>query len=213
MRVVNLDVRNIVDYHTTDQLMRQMQMDRIEQHIGDTLLVLEHPEVVTIGPKARNEGKRPPLDYAIFDVDRGGGLTWHGPGQLVLYPIFLWDFDNENSVQKIIYKIEEWVIQALSPFEIHGTRDERMQGVWVNGHKICSIGLSFLRWVSRHGFTINYNTPPGRVEGVQGCGLEANTTTSLHQLGYEIEKEDLLNSLIDSMPMCMDRKVLDNLPM
>lgn len=207
MRLVDLDVRNIVDYASADQLMRQMQRDRIEQQIEDTLLILEHPEVVTVGPKARNEGKQPPFSYPTFNVDRGGGLTWHGPGQLVVYPIFLWDLEEESSVQKIIFKIEQWVIESLSLLGINGTRDGRMQGVWVDGHKICSIGLSFLRWVSRHGFTINYHTPTGRVEEVQGCGLDTNTTTSLHQLGYQIEKAELLDSLIESMPKCMHRMV------
>jgi len=71
-----------------------------------------------------------------------------------------------------------------------------MQGVWVGNNKICSIGLSFLRWTSRHGLTINCNTPPGRVEMVSGCGLGLDTTTSLSALGFNITKEDVLNSLL-----------------
>ncbi len=90
----------------------------------------------------------------------------HGtaPGQLVVYPIIHWNKDDERSVSDIISKIESWVIAGLETLGIVGYRDERMQGVWVDDKKICSIGLSFLRWVSRHGFTINYDTPIGRVE-------------------------------------------------
>ena len=73
-----------------------------------------------------------------------------------------------------------------------------MQGVWVGQNKVCSIGLSFLRWTSRHGLTINYDTPPGRVEMVSGCGLGQETTTSLAALGIKIEKEQILKSLINN---------------
>jgi lipoyl(octanoyl) transferase len=71
-----------------------------------------------------------------------------------------------------------------------------MQGVWVDGRKVCSIGLSFLRWVSRHGFSVNLNTPEGRVEGVAGCGLAADTTTSLTTLGHDIQPEAFVQALL-----------------
>ena len=96
----------------------------------------------------------------------------------------------------IIHLIEGWVINALAAFDIHGVRDDRMQGVWVDGRKVASIGLSFLRWVSRHGFSVNLNTPEGRVEGLAGCGLAADTTTSLAQLGYTIEPEAFTDALL-----------------
>lgn len=206
MHPVRVEIHQVMKYPEADAYMRQLQAKRIENEIEDVLLFLEHPEIVTVGPKARNEGQHPPKDYATHDVDRGGGLTWHGPGQLVVYPIFLWDFDDERSVQHIISKIEQWVIDSLEGLGVDASRDPRMQGVWVDGFKICSIGLSFLRWVSRHGFTINYNTPDGRVEGVQGCGLDAQTTTSLHKLGYKIERDHLVESLLKTMPDALQRR-------
>ena len=149
---------------------------------------------------ARNDGIRPPEDYPTQAVDRGGGLTWHGPGQIVCYPVFKWGLRKEEaSVAEIITKIEQWVIDALRLLNINGVRDQRMQGVWVDGHKICSIGLSFLRWVSRHGFTVNVNTPPGRVESVAGCGLTKDTTTSLANLGYEVDGQAVKQALLDAM--------------
>ena len=134
----------------------------------------------------------PPDDYRTVAVDRGGGLTWHGPGQIVGYPIFKWgERKGEASVADIIHIIEGWLIDTLATFGVTGVRDDRMQGVWVDGRKVCSIGLSFLRWVSRHGFSINLNTPAGRVENVAGCGLSADTTTSLANLGYDVDAEAL----------------------
>ena len=85
-----------------------------------------------------------------------------------------------------------------------------MQGVWVKGKKISSIGLSFLRWTSRHGFTINYDTPESRVEGLAGCGLDADTTTSLSRLGHKVSIEQLKEKLLQTMPANLDRQVVAN---
>ncbi|WP_338172061.1 lipoyl(octanoyl) transferase LipB [Candidatus Poseidonia alphae] len=190
----------VVPYEDGLKLMKSLQAQRINDEIPDTLLILEHQEVVTVGPRARNDGIRPPEDYPTQAVDRGGGLTWHGPGQIVCYPVFKWGLRKEEaSVAEIITKIEQWVIDALRLLNINGVRDQRMQGVWVDGHKICSIGLSFLRWVSRHGFTVNVNTPPGRVESVAGCGLTKDTTTSLANLGYEVDGQAVKQALLDAM--------------
>jgi len=195
-----LDVRDlgVVSYSEAQVLMRELQQQRIKGAIPDTLLILSHPEVVTVGPRARNDGIQPPSDYETVAVDRGGGLTWHGPGQIVGYPIFKWgEREGEASVADIIHIIEGWLIDTLARFDVLGVRDDRMQGVWVDGRKVCSIGLSFLRWVSRHGFSVNLNTPTGRVENVAGCGLSADTTTSLANLGYDINAEAFLETLLE----------------
>ena len=194
-----LDVKElgVVPYEEAQTLMKDLQQQRIEGVIPDTLLLLSHPEVVTVGPRARNDGVAPPSDYETVAVDRGGGLTWHGPGQIVGYPIFKWgEREGEGSVADIIHIIEGWLIETLETFGVKGERDERMQGVWVDGRKVCSIGLSFLRWVSRHGFSVNLNTPAGRVEGVAGCGLVADTTTSLANLGYDVTPEAFVQALL-----------------
>lgn len=204
-RSVNVRFEGIVDYESAVELMQRLQQSRIDDKIPDTLLILEHPEIVTIGPRARNDGITAPLGYDTFPVDRGGGLTWHGPGQVVCYPIFKWNLSAENSVSAIINKIESWVIKSLADLDIAGYRDERMQGVWVGEQKVCSIGLSFLRWTSRHGFTINYNTPAGRVENLSGCGLGTAVTTCLAKLGFNISRQKIIDSLLDNMPVCIGR--------
>ena len=185
-RIVNIVRLGETDYSEAINRMNLLQRQRINDEIDDTLLVLSHPEVVTIGPRARNDGVKPPASYDSVSVDRGGGLTWHGPGQVVFYPIFKWNLSGEESVAKIISLIESWVINSLEILGIKAHRDDRMQGVWVENKKICSIGLSFLRWTSKHGFTINFDTPTGRVEGLQGCGLGENITTSLRHLGIKL---------------------------
>ena len=206
-RYVDIRYEGIVKYEVAIELMKVLQKQRIENEINDTLLILEHPEIVTVGPRARNDGISPPPDYDSFPVDRGGGLTWHGEGQIVCYPIFKWDLAGEDSVATIISKIEDWVISSLKQLHIPARRDDRMQGVWVGEHKICSIGLSFLRWTSRHGFTINVDTPPGRVENLSGCGLGAATTTSLARLGYTTTKEAIIANLFTSIEESINRKL------
>ncbi len=205
MRQVEVRRLGQVEYATAQQLMRELQNQRLNGDIGDTLLICSHPEIVTIGPGARRDGIIVPADYPTIDVDRGGGITWHGPGQLVVYPIFRWDLDEEENVKKIISKLEQWTICALELLGIQANTDSRMQGVWVDNSKIGSVGLAFMRWVSRHGFTVNFSTPKGRVETLDGCGLSAGTTTSLDQLGYETTGDELVQALLDTMPMIIGR--------
>ena len=205
--MLSIDIRTlgVIEYTDALEMMSTLQKQRINNEIPDTVLFLEHPEIVTVGPRARNDGVAPPSDYRSHPVDRGGGLTWHGPGQLVVYPIIHWNKDDEKSVADIISKIESWVIASLETLGVKGYRDNRMQGVWVDGKKICSVGLSFLRWVSRHGFTINYDTPTGRVENLAGCGLQESTTTSLAQLNYKIDRKKLQDSLLDTISDILNR--------
>ena len=199
MRSIELIQFSCEDHEKIDIIMKEMQKLRINDNIKDTLIFVEHPEIVTIGPKAKKENILPPEDYPRKFVDRGGGLTWHGPGQLVIYPIFKWDLKDEKNIKKIINKLEGWVINTFLDLGIDGKRDQRMRGVWINNKKIVSIGLSFLKWVSRHGLSINYNTPRGRVEILEGCGLEAGITSSLNQMGHLINRQDLEKNLINNI--------------
>ena len=187
-----------------DQLMVQLQERRINDKIRDTLIFVEHPEIVTVGRRGMLDNIQAPKGFVSSDVDRGGGLTWHGPGQLVGYPIFKW---KEESVRTVITKIEDWILSSLSLVNITGVRNEAMQGVWFNDYKVASIGLAFSKWVSRHGFDINLNTPDNRIESVEGCGLPIGKHTSLSKFGYDISIEQMQNLLIQTMPAILDREV------
>ena len=198
----------IAQHEEIDFKMKQMQLDRISNNIEDKLIFVEHPEIVTIGPRAIKSGIMIPETYASRKVDRGGSITWHGPGQLVVYPIIHWNQDDEKSVKSIISKLENWVITAFKELGIEGYRDERMMGVWVAERKICSIGLSFMKWVSRHGLSINIDTPKGRVETLEGCGLSQNITTSLAAIGYkDITREGMENALLNCVETCLNRGI------
>ena len=189
-------------HKNVDHLMVELQKKRINNEIQDTLIFVEHPEIVTIGRRGMLDNIQAPDGFASSSVDRGGGLTWHGPGQLVGYPIFKW---KEESVRKVITIIEEWIITSLSNFGIDGNRDKKMQGVWFQGHKIAGIGLAFSKWVSRHGFDINLDTPEGRIEAVEGCGLPVGKHASLSNFGHSISVKEMQDMLLKTMPQILGR--------
>ena len=211
MKKIQVLRAGIAEHSHISEIMIKMQQKRINDEIIDSIILVEHPEVVTIGPKANREGVIVSDDYKQTVVDRGGGITWHGPGQLVAYPIVKWEND-EQSVRKIINKIEDLIIKTLNDLDIDGYRDPAMMGVWVDGKKICSIGLAFLHWVSRHGLALNYATPGNRIENLACCGLDIGTTTSLEKLGYttnndgeKITKKLLEDTLISNIEVILIR--------
>ena len=204
MIITDIIQANNSTHQEVDNLMIDLQQKRIKDEIKDTLIFVEHPEIVTVGRRGMLDNLQAPDGFDSSSVDRGGGLTWHGPGQLVGYPIFRW---KEESVRTVITTIEEWILVSLSRFDIQGNRDETMQGVWFEGHKIASIGLAFSKWVSRHGFDINLDTPEGRIESVEGCGLPLGKHTSLSKFGYNISIDQMQAALIETMPMILGRQV------
>jgi len=203
----------IAEHSHISEIMIKMQQKRINDEIIDSIILVEHPEVVTIGPKANREGVIVSDDYKQTVVDRGGGITWHGPGQLVAYPIVKWEND-EQSVRKIINKIEDLIIKTLNDLDIDGYRDPAMMGVWVDGKKICSIGLAFLHWVSRHGLALNYATPGNRIENLACCGLDIGTTTSLEKLGYTTNNdgEKITKKLLEDTLISNIEEILNRMP-
>ena len=205
MITVDLIEAGNASHSDVDHLMVDLQEKRIDDKIPDTLIFVEHPEIVTIGRRGMLDGLEAPDGFASSNVDRGGGITWHGPGQLVGYPVFKWQ---EESIRKVITTIEEWIIISLDKLGIKTVRNEAMQGVWYEDQKIASIGLAFSKWVSRHGFDINLATPPGRIESVEGCGLPVGKHTSLSQFGFDISIKQMQDILIETMPQVLGRKVV-----
>ena len=213
MKKIQVLRAGIAEHSHISEIMIKMQQKRINDEIIDSIILVEHPEVVTIGPKANREGVIVSEDYKQTDVDRGGGITWHGPGQLVAYPIVKWEND-EQSVRKIINKIEDLIIKTLNDLDIDGYRDPAMMGVWVDGKKICSIGLAFLHWVSRHGLALNYATPGNRIENLACCGLDIGTTTSLEKLGYTTNNdgEKITKKLLEDTLISNIEEILNRIP-
>lgn len=173
-------------YRPIWDLQRRLWTQRYRGEISDTLLLLEHRPVVTLGRNAHREHLL--LDESAFtdravevvEVDRGGDVTYHGPGQLVAY----WIFDLRawrQDVHQYLRQIEEVVIRSLARFEIVGERSDGATGVWTKGKKIAAIGLHLSHWVSTHGFALNVTTDLEPFGWIVPCGLRGREVTSMER--------------------------------
>ena len=205
---------SLIDYQVATRYM-ESRADSI--HKGDEnelIWLLEHPPIYTAGSSAKKEELLIESEIPVYQTPRGGKFTYHGPGQLVVYPIIKWQV-GEQSIRSIINRLEDWVMAALADCGIEGYRDERMMGVWLEGNKVCSIGLAFKHWVSRHGLALNYNTKPNRVEALSCCGLPAGMTTSLQALGHthDLEGRILDRARLEEALLDLSEQYLDRVPM
>jgi lipoate-protein ligase B len=180
LRVARL---GLVDYAATLELQNAAVAARMCDEISDTLLLLEHPHVYTLG---RGADARyiidPPPDVPIYRVARGGQVTYHGPGQLIGYPIVKLS-GARRDVSRYLRKLEQALIDALGEFGIAGIRREGMTGVWAGPRKIGSIGVGIRRWVTLHGFALNVTTDLGYFDAIVPCGIEGCRMTSIAALG------------------------------
>jgi lipoate-protein ligase B len=172
-----------VPYSAAWSLQRRLHAARVAGEIGDTVLFCEHAPVVTMGKsgKAHNllvskdELRRRGVEY--FEVERGGDLTYHGPGQLVGYPIF--KLPRLREVQAFVRKMEEAIIQALKAFELSGERRSDHPGVFVRGSKIASIGAAVRGGTTFHGFALDVSTDLTMFGLINPCGMPATPVTSI----------------------------------
>lgn len=192
---------NLIDYSSALDLQHHLLPKRIEEEVPDLLLILEHPHVITLGRRGDRSHLLVPLEVlkemgvSLFQVERGGEVTYHGPGQLVVYPIFYLK-DYGYRVTQYIHELEEVILWTLRDFGIEGRRDSRNRGVWVGEKKIASIGIAIKRWVSFHGFSLNYRTDLRYFEMIRPCGLEGVRITSMKEiLGKEVQREELVKKI------------------
>ena len=163
---------------------------------------MEHPPTITIGKSGTLDNilvsgdKLSQQGISLFFIDRGGDVTYHGPGQLVGYPIV--DLkQREKDLHCYIKNLEEVILRTLKDFSINGDRDERHPGVWINEEEIAAIGLSVRKWVSMHGFALNINTDLEHFSFINPCGFSNRRATSMSKiLGRDVPMEEVTKSLI-----------------
>jgi lipoate-protein ligase B len=181
-----------LDYVEALELQRSLARDRISGAIPqDILLLVEHPPVVTLGraTKAKHLVASPEFlrskGVEVFEVERGGDVTFHGPGQLVGYPII--DLKrHRQDLHWYLRKIEEALINTLADYGIPGERNTAFTGVWTRGKKIASIGVHAREWVTWHGFALNVTTDLSYFELIVPCGIDGVVMTSIaRELGLE----------------------------
>ncbi|HUY26924.1 MAG TPA: lipoyl(octanoyl) transferase LipB [Candidatus Binataceae bacterium] len=173
----------VVDYQRALELQTAMVRARIADAIGDTLLLLEHPHIYTLG---RGADQRfivtPRPEVPTVRVSRGGQVTYHGPGQIVGYPILKLD-GPARDVAKYLRALEAAMIAALARCGLEAERRAGLTGVWVGGRKIASIGVGIRRWVTYHGFALNVSTDLSYFDSIVPCGIEGCEMTSIARLG------------------------------
>jgi len=162
------------------ELQRKLIEARFKAQIPDTLILVEHPHVFTVGKAV--PGEIPPQidEVPVFRIERGGQWTYHGPGQLVGYPILNLN-ERQRDIHAFLAGIEETLIHAIGEFGIAGGRGEQT-GVWVGGKKIASIGAAIRNWISFHGFALNVNTDLNYFYKINPCGFSGSTMTSMQAL-------------------------------
>jgi lipoate-protein ligase B len=160
-------------------LQKELVEARSAGRAPDTLIIVEHEHVVTLGRKTSPENLGLNLGVPVFQVERGGDATYHGPGQLVGYPIMKMTVPD---VKNYVRKLEEVLIQTAEAFSIRAGRKENHTGVWVGGKKLASIGVAVTNWVTYHGFALNVNTDLSYFQLIRPCGLDPDTITSMQQL-------------------------------
>jgi lipoyl(octanoyl) transferase len=177
----------IVDYGEGLRLQEGLVVRRKAGKIPDTLLLLEHPHVYTLGRNAQRENlliteeRLRTLGAQLFETDRGGDITYHGPGQLVGYPIF--DLtQHRRDVAWFMRSLEGAFIGVARDFAIDATRIAGTPGVWVGNDKLVAMGVHISRWVTSHGFAFNVNTDLGYFDYIVPCGLRDKGVTSLAKL-------------------------------
>ncbi|MCZ7626929.1 MAG: lipoyl(octanoyl) transferase LipB [Candidatus Methylomirabilis sp.] len=206
MRTCSLIDLGRVPYADALTLQRRLATLRAEGSLGDILLLVEHPPVVTLGRAGQKAHLRCPesilagLGIEFFEVERGGDITYHGPGQLIGYPILNLT-DHGRDVHRYLRRLEEVLTTTLGRFKITAGRSSGRTGVWVGERKIASLGIHIGRWITRHGFALNVDmdlTPFGLIVP---CGIQDVAMTSMAQ---ELSRPISMCKVTDTLVECFE---------
>lgn len=190
----------VVEYAAAFELQQALAARRKRGEIADQFLIVEHPHTITLGRNGRMENllacdeilER--AGVAFHPTDRGGDITYHGPGQIVAYPIL--DLREwKRDVVAYVRALERVIIDALSDFGLAAGRNPGMTGVWVNGAKIAALGVHISRWVTSHGFALNVSTDLSYFQYIVPCGL-SKPVTSMSALGAGAPRERVIERLV-----------------
>ena len=182
-------------YQEVWELQKDLQKQRISGDIEDTIILTEHKAVYTLGKNASKNHLLQNRDMTVdvFHVERGGDITFHGPGQLVGYPIINLK-DYRPSITWYLRTLEQVIIDTLNNFSIYAFRRRGLTGVWVNDEKIAAMGVRISRWVTMHGFSLNVAPDLKFYEGIIPCGVFEYGVTSMKEIGLGYEDMDLVKS-------------------
>ncbi|MHB8337779.1 MAG: lipoyl(octanoyl) transferase LipB [Ignavibacteriaceae bacterium] len=201
---INICDLGFIDYKEAWNLQKEILQLRHENKIEDVFFLLEHPNTYTLGKTADKAHLIGSIDYlndnniSVYDIDRGGDITYHGPGQIVGYPIIdlnLWYRDTH----KYLRALEEVIIKTCAHYGLEGIRDSKYTGVWIEDRKIAAIGIKVSHWITMHGFAFNVNTNLSLFNGIVPCGIYDKQVTSLEkELGKKLDILEVKNLLAEN---------------
>jgi len=194
MSSLNIIDLGLTEYQRALQIQKTLVKERLDNSTPDTLLLVEHPHVVTLG---KQTSPNDVLDNSIpiVKVDRGGSATYHGPGQLVGYIIM--NLKSKGiSVPVLISKIHEIIILTLDELDITAKREKNDTGVWIGQKKIASIGLSVRNWITYHGFSLNVNTDLERFNAIRPCGYDSQVMTSVNSIKRKEYSKEVIQTKV-----------------
>ncbi|MCC6818057.1 MAG: lipoyl(octanoyl) transferase LipB [Bacteroidia bacterium] len=216
------DLGNI-DYGSAWQMQKELFHQSIDEKLeggfpDHHLILCEHPHVYTLGKSANqsnlllSEAELKSKDIDVFDIERGGDITYHGPGQLVAYPIF--DLEAmQIGVKKFVFNVEECIINTLKYFGIDSERIDGRIGIWIgkdstNERKIAAIGIKVSRHITMHGLALNVNTDLSLFNNIIPCGIQDKAVCSMEsELGRNLEMSDVKQVLIDQFSTIFEIKM------
>ena len=192
--VKDLGIRS---YQEVWDLQKDFQKKRIEKRLEDTLILVEHEPVYTLGKNANKNHLLQSRDRSVnvFDIERGGDITFHGPGQLVGYPIIDLSY-YRRSVSWYMRRLEQLAIDVLKDFGINASRIKGLTGVWVGEEKIAAQGVRISRWVTMHGFSLNVNPDLSFYDGIIPCGIFDHGITSMEELLGSTQDMDDVKAIV-----------------
>ncbi len=193
-----VDYLGVVPYEVALKEQERLRQLRAEERIPDAVLLLQHPHVYTVGRfRGEEDILVPPEEIPIFHTNRGGSITYHGPGQLVGYPVL--DLKaNGLGVREYIWKLEEVIIKLLGGFAIEAQRSTKYPGgVWAGERKICSIGINVSRHITTHGFALNVNNDLKYFTNIRPCGMPGAMTSMSELLGHMLPLDMVVSEWIN----------------
>ena len=216
-RILEVHWLGTVPYADAVDLQKRIVEQRKADAVSDQLLLLQHPPVITLGVKTRSDrshilASAETLEeegVEVFESGRGGDVTYHGPGQLVGYPII--DLKPDRcDVHRYVRDLEEVLIRAVATFGISAHRMPGLTGVWVGDDKLAAIGVRIARWVTSHGFALNVSTKLDHFDLIVPCGLTDKGVTSLERLtGQTVTVESVIPAVCEAFGEVFARTVVD----
>ncbi|MBI9070735.1 MAG: lipoyl(octanoyl) transferase LipB [Melioribacteraceae bacterium] len=200
----------LIAYDKCWDLQKDIFSKRVKSEIKDTLFLLEHPHTYTLGKTANRANLIGTEEFlkqkgvSVFDIDRGGDITYHGPGQIVGYPIIsLTDWKKDTHLY--LRNLEEIIIMTCAEYGLETGRKEEFTGVWLGERKIAAIGIKISKWVTMHGFAFNINPDLSLFGGIVPCGITDKAVTSLSkELGREIPLSEVKGKLLNNFKKVFD---------